>query len=48
MYFLILEKNCVLKNLNFILNIAWRVWPFDIPNEIKNFQIESRISRTII
>jgi len=47
-YFLILEKICVFENLNFILDIAWHVWLFDIPNKIKIFQIESRITRTVI
>jgi len=45
--FLILAETWCFRKLNFILDIAWRVWPFDIPNEIKVFRINSYMTRVV-
>jgi len=49
-FFFNFRKVCIyyyFLKLNLILDIAWRVWPFDIPNEIKVFRINSHMKRAV-
>jgi len=46
--FLIFSEHLAFLEVKLYMDIAWRVRPFDIPNEIKIFQIKSRITQTVI
>jgi len=44
--FIFLE-HLAFSKVKLYLNIAWRVRPFDIPKEVKIFQINSRMTRAV-